>query len=84
MTIVMLALVNKDTLLLTGLTNIQAVRTAEMMDIKCIIFVRGKHPDLQVIKLAEENGICLMATPHIMFTSCGILYSNGLRGVSIK
>jgi predicted transcriptional regulator len=79
-----LALVNKDTLLLTGLTNIQAVRTAEMMDIKCIIFVRGKHPDTQVIELAAEKDICLMATPYIMFTSCGILYSNGLKGVSIK
>lgn len=79
-----LALVNKDTLLLTGLTNIQAVRTAEMMDIKCIIFVRGKHPDPQVVQLASEKDICLMATPHIMFTSCGILYTNGLRGVAIN
>lgn len=75
-----LALVKKDTILLTGLTNIQAVRTAEMVDIKCIVYVRGKKPDEQVINLAKEKGICLMSTKYIMFTSCGILYENGLKG----
>jgi predicted transcriptional regulator len=78
-----LALVTGDTLLLTGLVNIQSVRTAEMKDIKCIVFVRGKMPEQYVIDLAEEKGICLMSTKHIMFTSCGILYQNGLKGAEI-
>lgn len=79
-----LSLVNKETILLTGLTNIQAVRTAEMMDIKCIIFVRGKRPDEQVINLAKEKEICLMSTFHIMFNACAILYANGLKGAEIN
>jgi hypothetical protein len=79
-----LALVNGDTLLLTGLTNIQSVRTAEIKDIRCIIYVRGKVPDSQVIELAKEKGICLTSTRNIMFSSCGILYNGGLRGAEIK
>lgn len=79
-----LSLVNKDTILLTGLTNIQAVRTAEMMDIKCIIYVRGKRPDEQVIKLAQEKDICLISTNYILFNTCGILYVNGLKGAEIN
>lgn len=76
-----LALVNRDCVLLTGLTNIQSIRTAEMVDVKCIIYVRGKKPDSCAVSLAEEKGICLMSTKHTMFTSCGILYSNGMRGI---
>jgi predicted transcriptional regulator len=79
-----LAFVDCDTILLTGLTNIQTVRTAEMMDIKCIIYVRGKTPDEQVIKLANEKGICLMQTKYIMFNACGILYNSGLKGAEIE
>lgn len=79
-----LALVNKDTLLLTGLINIQSVRTSEMMDIKCIIYVRGKVPDAPVISLAREKGICLMSTKHIMFNSCGLLYKRGLKGAETE
>lgn len=79
-----LAFVSGETVLLTGLTNIQVIRTAEMLDIKCIIFVRGKIPDYQVIKLAEEKGICLMSTRRIMFTACGILYNHGLKGAEIE
>lgn len=75
-----LALVTGDTLLLTGLTNIQTIRTAEMKDIKCIVFVRGKVPDESTIKLAKEKGICVLSTKHIMFTACGMLYSSGLKG----
>lgn len=79
-----LSFVTGETVLLTGLTNIQSIRTAEMMDIKCIIYVRGKRPDNLVISLAEEKGICLMCTNHIMFTACGILYNNGLQGAEIN
>jgi predicted transcriptional regulator len=79
-----LSLVAGETMLLTGLVNIQAVRTAEMKDIKCVVFVRGKVPEQYVIELAKEKGICLMSTKHIMFTSCGILYRNGLKGAEIE
>lgn len=78
-----LALGEGDFILLTGLTNIQTVRTAEMMDIKCIIFVRGKMPDEQVRSLAKEKGICLMCTKNLMFNACAILYNSGLEGAKI-
>lgn len=79
-----LALIEGEVLLLTGLTNIQTIRTAEMKDIKCIIFVRDKTPDGQVVELAKEKNIILMSTEYTMFSSCGILYWNGMQGVDIK
>lgn len=75
-----LAFVKDQSVLLTGLVNPQVVRTAEMMDMVCIIFVRGKEPGEDIIKLAEERGIVLMKTPLRMFPACGILYESGLRG----
>jgi len=75
-----LAYVKDQAVLLTGLVNPQVIRTAEMMDMKCIVFVRGKKPDESMIELAKENGIPLLRTKREMFTSCGILYENGLRG----
>lgn len=73
-----LAFVKDQSILLTGLVNPQTVRTAQMMDIRCIVFVRGKRPNEAVIELAQENGILLLATECRMYTACGILYSNGL------
>jgi predicted transcriptional regulator len=70
------------TLLLTGLTNIQVVRTAEIAEARAIVFVRGKIPDKKTIELAREKGIPLMSTNLYMFEACGKLYANGLRGVS--
>ncbi len=75
-----LAFVKDQSVLLTGLVNPQVVRTAEMMDMRCIVFVRGKEPDQAIIGLAQEKGITLMKTRFRMFTACGLLYSNGLRG----
>ena len=75
-----LAFVKDESALLTGLINIQVIRTAEMMDILCIVFVRGKMPDPSIIDAAKEKGITLLATKHRMYTACGILYSNGLQG----
>jgi predicted transcriptional regulator len=75
-----LAFVKDQSVLLTGLVNPQVVRTAEMMDMRCIVFVRGKVPDESVIELAKDRGIVLMKTPHRMFTACGLLYEHGLRG----
>lgn len=65
-------------LLLTGLTNPQVVRTAEMADIIAIIFVRGKLPPRETIALAEEKGIPLIAAKYTMFEMCGRLYQAGL------
>lgn len=75
-----LAFVKDQAVLLTGLLNPQVVRTAEMMDIICIVFVRGKTPDEAVVKLAAEKGIVILTTASRMFEACGILYQNGLHG----
>ena len=65
-------------LLLTGLTNIQVIRTAEILDFVAICFVRGKLPQPETVRLAQDKGIPLLATPHLMFEACGLLYSRGL------
>lgn len=78
-----LAFVEDKILLLTGLTNPQVIRTAEMLDINAIVFVRGKIPPVEVIDMAKEMGIALLATNHTLYASCGILYSSGLKGISI-
>ena len=75
-----LAFVKDQSVLLTGLVNPQVVRTAEMMDMACIVFVRGKMPDESIIRLAETRGITLIKTRFRMFTACGLLYTNGLSG----
>lgn len=75
-----LAFVKDQSVLLTGLMNPQVVRTAEMMDMHCVVFVRGKNTDETVISLAKEKNITLLSTPYRMFTACGLLYTNGLRG----
>ena len=77
-----LAFTKAESLLLTGLTNTQVVRTAEMADIVAICFVRGKIPDKNTIRLAESKGIPLLMTQLPMFESCGQLYKNGLIGCS--
>ena len=75
-----LAFVKDQSVLLTGLVNPQVVRTAEMMDMACIVFVRGKMPDQSIINLAEMHDITLIKTRFRMFTACGLLYSGGLSG----
>ena len=74
-----LAYVKDHAVLLTGLVNPQVVRTAEMMDMKCVVFVRGKTPSEQIVALAEEAGIVLLRSSYRMYTSCGLLYSSGLQ-----
>ena len=75
-----LAFIKADALLLTGLVNPQAVRTAEMAEVAAICFVRGKRPQEEAIKLANEKKIPLLATGLTMFESCGRLFKKGLRG----
>jgi len=69
-------------LLLTGLSNAQSVRTANIIDAKAIVYVRGKKPDKMGIEIARENGIPLLSTKFMMYTTCGLLFSHGLPGVS--
>jgi len=78
-----LAFVKGKTLLLTGLTNQQVVRTAEMADLSAIVFVRGKKPGEDIVQLATKKDIALLLTRDTMYTASGKLYSNGLEGVSI-
>ena len=74
-----LAFVKNQALLLTGLVNPQVVRTADMVEMKCIVFVRGKVPGPDILSLAEERDIVVMTCPKRMYEACGLLYSNGLR-----
>ncbi len=72
--------VSKDRLLLiTGLANIQAIRTAEMADISTIIFVRNKNISQEIINLAEENNIIIMVCSGSMFKTSGQLFMAGLK-----
>jgi predicted transcriptional regulator len=77
-----LSFAKSASLLLTGLTNPQVVRTAEMADLAAICFVRGKTPDQATIEMAESKNIPLLITPLPMFEACGRLYQEGLPGCS--
>lgn len=79
-----LAFVHEKSIILTGLANAHVIRTAEMLDLKCIVFVRGKQPPQDVIDLASELGVVLMGVNKTMFTSAGLLYESGLRGSPMK
>ena len=74
-----LAYVKNQALLLTGLVSPQVVRTAEMMDMSCVVFVRGKQPDENILALARDRDMVVLATKERMYNACGLLYINGLR-----
>ncbi len=73
-----LAFTHDGTLLMSGLTNPQVVRAAEMAGITAIVFVRGKIPPPETVAVAEEKGIPLLASKYTMFETCGRLYQAGL------
>ena len=73
-----LAFVDNHALLLTWLVNSQVIRTAEMMDIKNIVFVRGKMPTDEMTELANEYSMVLMSTENTLYTASGKLYCAGL------
>ena len=75
-----LAFVKDQAVLITGLCNPQVVRTAMMMDMRCIVFVRGKVPGDDIIQLACDAGIVVMRCDERMYVACGLLYTNGLCG----
>jgi predicted transcriptional regulator len=69
-------------ILITGLTNPQAVRTADIADIKAVCVVRGKVPEKDTVALAKQKDIPLFITKLTMFEACGVLYMSGLKGVA--
>ncbi len=73
-----LAYVKNQAVLLTGLVNLQVIRTASMMDMRCIVFVRSKKPTEEMVEAARESGIVVMTTDMRMYEACGVLYNNGL------
>lgn len=79
-----LAFVKDQAVLLTGLVNPQVIRTAVMMDMVCVVFVRSKEPTEEILELARESGIVVMTTDKRLYDACGILYTNGLVGNKVK
>lgn len=75
-----LAYTKPGSVLLTGLTNSQVVRTAEMLDLKVIVFVRSKRPEEQTVNMAKSMGLTLILSPLSLYDSCGLLYNAGLPG----
>lgn len=78
-----LAYVKNNVLLLTGLVHPQVIRTAEMLDIKAIVIVRGKCPGEEVLRMAKSRDIAILTTTHSLFTASGLLYQKGLIGEEI-
>lgn len=75
-----LAFVKEKTVLLTGLTNPHVIRTAEMLDLLVIVFVRGKIPGDEIVEMARERKIAILNTDLSLYSACGRLYQMGLRG----
>ncbi|MGI6603477.1 MAG: DRTGG domain-containing protein [bacterium] len=75
-----LTFIRDRTLLLTGLTTTQVIRTASLIDLAGIVFVRGKRPGPEVLELAREHGLPVFLTRFPMYESCGLLYKAGLEG----
>lgn len=79
-----LAHVGEDTMLLTGLINSQSVRTAEMLDVPCLVFVRGKLPHKDALQRAELIGLPVLQTSCSMFEACGRLYVAGMGALELE
>ena len=79
-----LAYVKDQAVLLTGLVNPQVIRTAVMMDMICVVFVRSKMPSEEMLELARDSGIVIMTTDKRLYEACGLLYSSGLDGNKAK
>lgn len=75
-----LAFTKERTLLLTGMTNLQVIRTVEISDLSGVVFVRGKLPRPEVIEAAKEQKIPVLMTNYTMYEACGLLYKHGLPG----
>jgi predicted transcriptional regulator len=75
-----LAFARPGALMITGLTNVQSVRTADIANVRAIIYIRGKRPAENAIRLAQDYHIPVLATDLGMFDVCGILRESGLKG----
>lgn len=73
-----LASIQPEAVLLTGLCNPQVIRTAQMADVASVVIVRGKQPPAETIRLANEENVPLISTPYGMFEACGRLYDAGM------
>jgi len=71
----------ENLVLITGLANLQAIRTAEMSDISCIIFARNKKIEEEMVSLAKENKMILIECPHSVFYISGELYKAGVKSI---
>ena len=76
-----LTLETENTILITGLANLQAIRTAEMSDIDCIIFARNKKVTAEMVNLAKENNMVVIRTPCSVFKTSGKLYNAGIEPI---
>jgi predicted transcriptional regulator len=79
-----MAFVKEKVVLLTGLVNPQVIRTADLMDIRVVVFVRGKNPTDDLVAMARENGMVILSTKYSMFLACGRLYEAGLHGGGVR
>jgi predicted transcriptional regulator len=79
-----MAFVKEKVVLLTGLVNPQVIRTADLLDIRVVVLVRGKSPTEDIVAMARENGMVLLSTRYSMFLACGRLYEAGLRGGGVR
>jgi predicted transcriptional regulator len=77
-----LAVAKSKELMITGLTNIQSIRTADIAGVSAVVYCRGRCPDRKVIEFAKQKRIPVLVTKMVMFDICGILYNKGLIGVS--
>jgi len=77
-----LAFAKSKELMITGLTNIQSIRTADIAGVSTVLYCRGRQPDKRVIDFARQKKIPVLVTDMVMFDICGLLYNKGLRGVS--
>jgi predicted transcriptional regulator len=68
-------------LILTGLSNTQSVRTAEIIEAKAIVYVRGRKPSQEGLELAEKSKMPVLSTKFLMYRACGLLYGRGIRGI---
>ncbi len=78
-----LASIQPEAVLMTGLCNPQIVRTAQMADVVAIVLVRGKRPQAETIRLADEENVPLVSTPYGMFDVCGRLHDAGLASLEL-
>jgi serine kinase of HPr protein (carbohydrate metabolism regulator) len=67
--------------LLTGVTTVDVIQTAKIVQVSAVVIVRGKEPPEEMINLARNYNIPILLTDYSLFVACGRLYMNGIRGL---